>query len=221
MHTTKAILLELQYWPPVQFFTKLLLYPEVHLEQMENYTKGSYRNRCLIASANGMLRLTVPLGKGKNEQQPIREVRIAYREPWQSLHWKSIQSAYQRSPFFEHYCDALAPFFIKKYTFLFDLNLEILQTMNALLGITTPLTLTSHFLPAPEATTLDFRNAISPKPRRAGGDPLFSACHYNQVFEEKHGFFPNLSILDLLFCCGPQALMILKASFNNSKSDTP
>ncbi len=212
MPTEKAILLELQYWPPVQYFTKFILYPQVQLEQREHYRKGSYRNRCCIASANGLLRLSVPLMKGKNEQQPIREVRIAGREDWQYQHWKSIRTAYNRSPFFEHYSDTIKPLFQKKYDLLFDLNQEILQTMLSILSIRAEPVLTKTYDAMPAEGIVDFRNGISPKVQYALADPHFDARPYPQVFEEKHGFFPNLSILDLLFCCGPQALAVLKNS---------
>lgn len=205
----RAILLELQYLPPVQYFAKLARYERVWIEQHEHYVKGSYRNRCRIAGANGMLRLTVPLEKGKNEQLPIRRVRIAYQEPWQHQHWESIRSAYGRAPFFDFYADALAPFFEQRWTYLFDLNWQMLQTLVELLGLETKLERTKIYRKAPPVDVLDFRNGIFPKKHRQKKDPDFTPPKYRQLFEERHGFLPNLSILDLLFCTGPEAGLLL------------
>ena len=119
------ILLETQYLPSIQYCSKFCSADPVVIEQHENYRKGTYRNRSHIASANGLLRLTIPLQKGKNQQQNIRTVRIAYNQPWQAQHWTSIQSAYGNSPFFEFYADELQPFFKKKETFLWDWNFQL------------------------------------------------------------------------------------------------
>lgn len=206
------ILLELQYLPPVQYFTKWIKYEQVWIEQHENYLKGSYRNRCHIAGVNGPLRLSIPLLKGKNEQQNIREARIAYHEPWQSQHWQSITSAYGNAPFFPFYGEEIAPFFQKKYEFLFDLNRELMQCLLRLIGLPEELNFTQTFEKKPDAGILDFRNGIFPKKHRQKKDEAFQPVHYSQVFQEKNGFLPNLSILDLLFCTGPQALLILEQS---------
>ncbi len=214
----EAILLELQYLPPVQYFTKLLHYPTVYLEAHEHYQKGSYRNRALIAGANGELRLSIPLEKGKNEQQSIREVRIAYHEPWQARHWESIQSAYGNAPFYLYYADFLQPFYEKHYNFLWDWNWELLQTILQLTGIPSNIQFTTSFVKTPAPGMLDFRNAIHPKVHRRRDDPHFQPAWYAQVFEEKHGFLSNLSILDLLFCTGPEALRIIQASLISIKN---
>ena len=196
-----SILLEIQYFPPVQYFSKLATAPVVFLEQHEHYVKGSYRNRCHIAGVNGVQRLSIPLCKGKNQQQPIREVRIAWDEPWQTQHWQAIRSAYGNSPFFEHYAGAFEPFFKKrKHEWLWDWNVELLQLLMKLMGLKTELRFTESYEPAPEGV-LDFRGKIHPK--RPAEDADFSPVHYSQVFEDRHGFLENLSVIDLLFCTGP------------------
>ena len=129
------ILLELQYLPPVQYFSLLAKHPVALIEQHENYVKGSYRNRCHVACVFGVQRLSIPLKKGKHQQLPIREVRIAYDEPWQMQHWRTIQSGYGKSPFYEHYADVFHLFFEKKHEFLFDLNYELLVTVLKLLRL--------------------------------------------------------------------------------------
>lgn len=209
MTSATGILLELQYLPSIQYITKLLHYPIVYVEAHEHYVKGTYRNRCNIASANGLLRLSIPLEKGKNEQQHIRAVRIAYYEPWQHLHWESIKSAYGKSPFFEHYADYLAPFYQKQYELLFDWNWDLLKTIVKALGIQPSIAFTTAYQKKLTSDVMDFRNVISPKIQRQIPDPHFQPIRYEQVFIEKHGFLGNLSILDLLFCTGPEALFFL------------
>ncbi len=213
MNETSNILLELHYLPTIQYISKLIHYPTIYIEQHEHYVKGTYRNRCYIAEANGLLRLSIPLEKGKNEQQAIRDVRIAYYEPWQHWHWEGIRSAYGSSPFFEYYADAIEPFYTKRYEFLFDWNWELLQTILQLIGIQCNIQLTNVYQKNLSNEILDFRNFISPKLHRQQEDPYFQPIRYEQVFIEKHGFLPNLSILDLLFCTGPEAARILHSSF--------
>ncbi|MBK7336560.1 MAG: WbqC family protein [Saprospirales bacterium] len=203
-------LLELQFLPPVQYFTKLVAYPHVVLEQKEHYRKRSYRNRCHIAAARGTLRLSVPLQKGKNEQMPIREVRIAYDQAWQKHLEHSIRSAYRSAPFFEEYAPPILETLHRKEVFLFDLNLLLLEQTCGFLGIKPNWALSSEYASFPPEGWDDLRNAIHPV--HPSEDPLFLPRAYNQVFEDKHGFSPNLSIIDLLFCTGPEALSILKAS---------
>ena len=210
MSDTVPVLLEIQYLPPVQYFSKLASQPVVYLEQHEHYVKSSYRNRCHIASVNGLQRLSVPLAKGKHQQQNIREVRIAYDEPWQSQHWQAIQSAYGRSPFFEHYAGELLPFFKnKKYAWLWDWNYDLLLLLLKWTGLKTEIRLTESYEPEPEGVS-DFRDKIQPK--RAVQNADFQPVHYSQVFEDRHGFLGNLSTLDLVFCAGPTTWNVLKAS---------
>ncbi len=203
------VLIELQYLPEVRYFSLLARQPVVWLEQHEHYVKGTYRNRCHIAAVNGVQRLSVPLRKGKNEQQPIREVQIAYDEPWQLRHWQAIQSAYGRSPFFLHYADELQPFFKeKKYRWLWDLNFDLLVLLMKHASLKTEIRLTENYRPHPDEMS-DFRGKIHPKQNSASGDLL--SPRYSQVFEDRLGFLKNLSVLDLLFCTGPAARGILKS----------
>ena len=212
MPNKEAILLELQYLPPIQYFAKIAQYGEVWIEQQENYLKGSYRNRCHIATANGLMRLSIPLEKGKNEQMPIREVCIAYDEPWQRQHWSGIQSAYGRAPFFDFYAEALAPFYGKEWKYLFDFNWTLLEKLIELAALSADLKLTDSYEETPPASILDFTNSIFPKKNRQKKDPDYATPKYRQLFEERHGFMPNLSILDLLFCTGPQTPLYLESA---------
>jgi hypothetical protein len=200
------VLLETQYWPSVQWCATAWQADEVVLEACEHYQKGSLRNRCHLASANGPQRLSIPLVKGKHQQTPIRDVRIAYDEPWQRQHWRSIQAAYGNAPFYAHYAEQIAPFYSRRYAFLFDYNLDIQAfIMQQKLGWTGKISLSEIYQPPFEASKnrwLDGRN-------KTGARLAHDATRYPQVFEEKHGFLPHLSVLDLLFCCGKQAVDVL------------
>ena len=207
------VLIELQYFPPIQYYTKFLLYPKVVIEQHENYQKGGYRNRCKIVNANATQLLTVPLVKGKNEKQTIKEVQISYTDNWQRIHWTSIQSAYGNAPFFEHYADHFKGFFNQKHETLFDLNRVILHKTLQILRIPTDIETSQSYVPSP-TDIVDLRNKISTRKSNTFVDNNFLPIHYSQVFEEKHGFLPNLSILDLIFCKGPEAHSYLENCIN-------
>ncbi|MAT54423.1 MAG: hypothetical protein CMN32_08050 [Saprospirales bacterium] len=195
-----SILIELQYLPPVASLLAMARSEVVYLEACEHYSKGSWRNRCLIAAANGTQLLSVPLRKGKHQQMPIREVRIAYDEPWQARHWQAIQSAYGRAPFFEHFGPELAPLYQKQFTTLWEWNLSLLTTLYSCFGLRPNWQLTESWEKEPATGIRDLRNAIHPK--KPLPEDLAELPPYPQVFEDKHGFLPNLCALDLLMCQG-------------------
>lgn len=198
-------LIELQYFPPIAYFATLMKQDNIHIEQYENYQKGSYRNRCEIATANGSLRLTIPLKKGKNNQTSIKDVKIYNETNWQIQHWRAIKAAYGKSPFFEFYADELNPFFHKEYDFLFDWNIEMLNCIIENLNLPIDYQLTTDYQLSND-NIIDFRNKITPKKDTTS---IYKPVPYGQVFLEKHGFLPNLSILDLLFCKGPEAILTI------------
>lgn len=193
-------LLVVGYLPPVAWFFAVANAEAVCLEQHEHYQKGSFRNRCEIATSNGRHSLTIPLRKGKNQQQPIREVQIAYDEPWHIQHWRTICTAYGNSPFFEHYVGLFEPFFKeKKYDLLWDWNYDLFQLCLKILRLKTPIFLSEKYEPYPNGA-LDLRNAFHPKV--SSQDIDYKPIKYPQVFEDRLGFLPDLSILDLIFCAG-------------------
>lgn len=198
-------IIESQYLPPISYFAVLLKQPTIFIEQYENYQKGSYRNRCHIATANGVLRLSIPLEKGKNNQTLMKDVKIYNANNWQIQHWRAIKSAYGKSPFFEFYTDELFPFFEKKYDFLLDWNMDLLHFMIENIGLPVDVQLTDDYYKSDTSIT-DYRNLISPKNEIANHGQYLQ---YGQVFQDKHGFLPNLSILDLLFCKGPEAIFVI------------
>lgn len=183
------------------------------LEAHENYQKGSYRNRCHIAGANGLMRLSIPLRKGKNEQLSIQKTEISYDEPWTSQHWHSLRSAYGNAPYFPYYQDEIEALFQERPKYLFDWNKSLLLLIIDLLQLPVEISLSDDFVKVVPADILDLRGHIHPKSHRQPVDHNFQPVPYPQLFEERHGFLPNLSILDLLFCTGPQAILYLEESY--------
>ncbi len=202
------ILLSTAYLPPIQYISKFLLGEPVLIERFENYQKQSYRNRCYIYGANGMQCLSIPVKKNHGEKTTITDVMIDYTCNWQKIHMKSIESAYRLSPFYEYYADDLMEIFQEKIPSLFDWNLRLLETLVALMNIETKPEVTSGWEPLSEENG-DYRQSIHPKKRLNKSDPLFTPLPYQQVFIDRFGFIPNLSIVDLLFNEGPEALHLL------------
>ena len=195
------------YLGPVQQYSKMFHFPEVRIETSENYLKQSYRNRCIIAGANGPLPLSVPIVKPDTLKCLTKDIRISDHGNWRHLHWNAIVSAYNSTPFFEYYEDDFAPFYEKKYEFLFDFNEELRMLICQLLDIQPQIQYTTSF----EADVKNDFRWISPKQDIA--DPSFLLKPYYQVFQDKHGFLPNLSIIDLLFNTGNEGILILRDSF--------
>ncbi len=210
------VLLTTAYLPPVQYLSKFLLNRKVLLEKHENYQKQSYRNRCYIYGANGRLALVVPVIKPKENAFGITNVRIDYEKKWQRIHWKSIESAYRLSPYFEFYADGLAGLFEKRIDKLFDWNLAVLKFILNTLNICTSIGFTESY-ETPDNRPYDYRQCIHPKKCLNKSDPSFKVIPYQQVFAERSGFLRNMSIIDLIFNEGPQALDVIRASvLNNS-----
>ena len=192
------------YLAPVQYYSTLTSFDMIYVETAERYLKQTYRNRCYIASANGIQTLTVPVEKPITLTPLTRDMRISNHGNWRHIHWHSFVSAYNLSPFFEYYADDFRPFYEKRYDFLIDFN-EGLQTMICdLLDIHPKVVHTKIYTPVVEN---DFRTAFNP--RQAIVDEHFSSRPYYQVFRDKYSFIPNLSIVDLLFNMGPEAVFLL------------
>ena len=197
------------YLGPIQQYCKMLQYPEVRIETAENYVKQTYRNRCSIAAANGPLSLSIPIVKPDTLKCQTKDIRISDHGNWRHLHWNALVSAYNMSPFFEYYADDFAPFYEKKYEFLFDFNEELCRLVCELIDIHPVIERTAEYKMEFTADEADFREIIHPKKDFRTADTAFVPQPYYQVFESKLGFLPNLSIIDLLFNMGPESLLIL------------
>lgn len=262
-------LLSTTYFGPVQWYQKLNRHRCI-IEQHDNFVKQTYRNRCVIASANGPQTLTVPIERYDGMKCAMRDIRISDHGNWRHLHWQALVSAYGETPFFEYYADDIRPFFEEhRWKYLLDFNLDITHTLCSLLDVRPDLTLSDHYIDADETicsggglnTTaagfeeavkgldgaaesfgeavkglgeavkglggansldgaaeslgsssasslfVDYRDAIRPK--HPLPDAEFEARPYYQVRAQRHGFLPNLSVLDLLFNEGPEGIFWL------------
>ena len=226
----QTVLLSTTYFGPIQWYQKLYRAEKVLIERCESFQKQTYRNRCIIATTNGLQALTVPVERTVND---IKDLRISDHGNWRHLHWNALKSAYGESPFFDYYQDDIRPFFEQRWDYLFDFNEAIREKMCELLDIQPKVSLTKEFTvyslrftddytvgseglaskssvnckPSTVNNLVDYRSAIRPK--HPEPDPDFTPKRYYQVYEQKHGFLPNLSILDLLFNMGPESIFYL------------
>ena len=205
-------LLATTYFGPVQWYQKLNRADMSYIEFYDSYRKQTYRNRCVIATTNGLQALTIPVERPDCGQHStmIKDLRISDHGNWRHLHWHALMSAYSESPFFEYYADDIRPFFEKKWDFLYDFNQEACHTVCSLLDIHPNIQPTSEYIKKDDLPKdiFDFREAIDPKHPAVDAD--FVPRRYYQVFERKIGFQPNLSILDLLFNMGPEGIFYLR-----------
>ena len=263
----KKILLSTTYFGPVQWYQKLYRAEEVFIERCESFQKQTYRNRCIIATTNGLQALTIPVERNQGDRSldaerdqgpvpPIHSLRISDHGNWRHLHWNALKSAYGESPFFDYYQDDIRPFFEQRWDYLLDFNEAIRAKICELIdiqpkvdynkeftvhclsscvpavasdkagctddytvgseGLASKSTVNSKPSARPEGALSsertvnnikDYRMAIRPK--NPEPDPDFMPKRYYQVYEQKHGFLPNLSILDLLFNMGPESIFYL------------
>lgn len=199
------VLFELQYNPPTAFFAELVGKDALWLERHEHYRKQTYRNRCLILTAQGVKPLTVPVVDGnRSEKVGISALEIDYRQNWVHQHWRTLQTAYGGSPYFEYYADYLHDIYVQKPALLFDLNLALLTFYLRCLRLRIPVEFTTEYHPvyAPH-TVRDRRDWLSPKDPITPEPDRTSVRAYAQTFGVQ--FVPGLSILDLLFMQGPAA----------------
>jgi hypothetical protein len=203
---TQTVLLSTAYLAPVEYYLQMNTHRQVMIEQHDNYVKQTYRNRCVIASANGLQTLSIPIVKPDSPQSPTRDIRIAEHGNWRHLHWNAIVSAYNSTPFFEYYADDFRPFYEKPPYFLFDFNEALRELLCALLDISFDVNYSDQYLTEIPADTLDLRETIHPKKATT----VSSFTPYYQVFANKYGFQANLSIIDLLFNMGNEATLLLQ-----------
>jgi hypothetical protein len=206
----KSAWLTTAYLAPIEYYSKLLQYDRIFIEQHDHYMKESYRNRCRICGPSGAITLTVPVVKPDTPKAEMRDIRISDHGNWRHMHWNAIESAYNTTPYFEFYRDYFAPFYEKEYTFLIDFNEALCRMICDLIDMQPDMRRTDEYLKSFAEGEYDFRDIIHPKKDYSQFDTEFTPHPYYQVFHEKLGFIANLSIVDMLFNCGPESLVLLR-----------
>ncbi len=201
---SKSVILSTAYLPPIEYFAYIIKGGKIYIEVHETFIKQTYRNRCKIQTANGTLNLSIPVSKVNGNHTSVKDIIINNDLQWQKDHWRAIESAYNASPYFEYYKDELENFYKKEYHSLIEFNYLLLMQVFELIGLKKEIENTENFVPGYE-DAIDLRNHFSPKK-----ESNFKCPKYYQVFDDKHGFAPNLSIIDLLFMEGPNTLCFLQ-----------
>lgn len=204
----RTALIELQYLPPIEYFSALSQFDEVLVEKHEYFEKQSYRNRCYVNSVHGREMLIVPL-TAKHGKVKISDVKIDYSQKWLNNHWRTIQSAYGKAPFYEYFSDQLHDELFRKHELLYDLNRALLTLCLNWLKWYIPVRETGNYQKTTKEGIVDLRSAIHPKKGEVA-QSFYQPAVYYQVFGSK--FVQNLSLIDLIFCEGPGARAIVKAS---------
>ncbi len=195
---SKTVMIDSQYFPSIEYTRILFAYSHIKIDIYEKHQKGIFRNRCRVAGSNGVIDLSVPLLKGRDQKACFRDLQISYHQNWILQHWRTVTSCYSKAPFFEYYAPGIQAILEKRFAFLWELNWHTLQWLQKATGLEAVLSQTEQPEPAcPQDSCIDMRgkNYWQQSPLPA----------YYQLFEDRIGFQPNLSILDLLFMEGPAA----------------
>lgn len=204
----KSVLIETHYLPSISYFSAIQGFDEIIVEKNENFIKQTYRNRCYINTTNGPEMLIIPL-TAKHGKVPMCDVRIDYSQKWLNNHWRTLQSAYGNAPFFEFYSDDLHQLLFRKFELLYDLNFHLLSLCLGWLKLKKHLKQTEIFEKKPLLGISDFRNVIIAK-NPTTSNKYYKPVQYNQVFGNM--FVKDLSIVDLIFCTGPEASKLIQIS---------
>ena len=205
-NTTGDIVLSSVYAGNIDYYSSLITSNSATIDVHEFFRKQSYRNRCVIAGANGPLNLIVPIQRGSGKTK-VKDIKIDHSQNWKKIHWKSLESAYRTSPYFEYYEHLFYPVYNEdKLKFLMDLNDKMTEIIFSCLQFKKSIPKSNQYV-STVSESVDYRKRIHPKQPSLD----FSVgVKYIQVFEDKLGFFPNLSVLDLVFNEGPNAIVLLK-----------
>lgn len=205
------IILSSAYLAPIQYYAHLYAADHALVDLGEHYVKQTYRNRCYIATPSGAQPLTLPVVRDGVGRTPMGEVRLSDHGDWRHLHWNALASAYEGSPYFEYYADDFRPLYEHPFEYLADFNAALHNVVLSLLSLTPSVEVSRDYVAEVPAGAADLRNSVSPKVP-IEHDVQFRVQPYYQVFKERTGFLPNLSIVDLLFNMGPESRMVLKQS---------
>ncbi|WP_258105393.1 WbqC family protein [Marinoscillum sp. MHG1-6] len=201
------LLIEPHYLGSLEYYTLLTKYQEVTLEIHQNFTKQSYKNRCYILTAQGVMPLMVPVKFGN--RTPYKEVKIDNTQSWKRDHWGAIYSGYGKSPFFEYFADDLQHILQIKHDFLLDLNVDFMTFCLKVLRVNITFDFTNEYIQTSESSYTDFREVLHPK-KHFADRKIYIPNSYGQNFGNE--FAPNLSILDLMLMMGTESVDILRKS---------
>lgn len=204
---TESLLTPILPFPNIYWWQRAARAKRVLWDEAEHFQKMSFRNRYLIAGPDGVLTLSVPVAEGRQQRRAMGSVRTDMRDKWQLRHWRTLQSAYNRSPYFEFYADRLEPLFTRPYELLVDFNRDSIGIVAGILGLSWESDRVSSFLKAAPDGVDDIRPDFLCKDY---AERIPSTIGYYQVFADRTGFLPNLSILDLLFNEGPATSSFLR-----------
>ncbi|MFN2378629.1 MAG: WbqC family protein [Bacteroidales bacterium] len=203
----KKLILSTAYFPPVSYLKAMAGADRVYIEYHENYLKQTYRNRCQIPASNGILSLTVPVKEGSFHKTAVRDLQIDYSGEWVRTHLRALKAAYNSSAFYEFYIDEISTILNSGNRYLLDMNMELLLKMCEMTGVEAEITHTDQFVHS-YTDMVDFRETITPGNRKKNS--ARDETPYFQVFSDKLGFIPDMSILDLLFNMGPESWSLLR-----------
>ena len=200
-----TLLLPTSFLGPIEYFYFLNRATNVMIEQHETWPKQTYRNRTVIVTDKGILPLIIPVTKVDGNHTKTKDITISFRENWPVKHWRSIETAYQNSPYFLYYSDKIKELFFSNMPNLVEFNTALTKVVCEIIGIKTDIRLSSRFTRFPDDAVTDLRVKISPKQPAS----YLKFPEYTQVFSDRQPFIPNAGILDLLFCLGPESLSYL------------
>jgi len=198
------IIIHPNYFPNIQQFTQILKAEKILFEVSDNYQKQTYRNRTYIYGANGKLGLFIPVIHTHKNRELYKDIKISYESDWMALHLKSLQSAYRSSPYFEYFEDDFIKLYSEKEIFLSEFNIKCIDLITELLDVNL-----NH--EKSESYNENYSQLIDLRDLSvARKEKEYATSKYIQVFESKHGYLPNLSILDLLFSEGKNSTLLIK-----------
>lgn len=201
-----SVLLSTSYLPSISIISACSGPEEIIIEGFETYSKQTCRNHCVIYGPNGPQMLSIPVYKVFGNHTMVKDVQISFANSWQKIHWRSIETAYNNSPFFLYYRDQLEPFYNKRIDHLLEYNTELFKVLLGILGLEKKIRFTDHYSKNPESF-MDNRGLVNKKMNSNS----IAYPEYQQTFHPKFGFLPDLSIIDLIFNLGPEAIDYLQA----------
>jgi hypothetical protein len=194
------------YFPPISWLTVALMADNVTIDIHEHYIKQTWRNRCKIITANGLMDLIIPIRHTGNNT-PVKDIEIDYSTNWQRVHLHAIKSAYGNSPYFDYYYEYVDAMFRQQPKYLINWNEIGIELIRYSLKLKLPYAYSEEYIETQHGAP-DFRKLLVP----GNQDEIPKTPHYHQVFQERHGFQKDLSVLDILFCEGPDAIPLINGS---------